>query len=162
MEINTIQGGGMSNDQQNKEQLIESVSGQGEAAFRRALDELRKRGWLRDGSLKGIYLCEVDLKEEDLWGANLQEVNLSRANLQDANLQGCALEGTILDGANLQGVVFRSSYLGLATFSDDTILPDGTQWVRGIDLARFTDPNHANFWRSADPKSPAYRRNGDE
>ena len=150
----------MSNDQQSKALLIEQMSSRDEGALRQAIEELRKKGWLADGSLNGVCLCDVNLAGEHLWGANLQNVNLSRANLQGTNLQGCKLEGAVLEGADLQDAQLRSSYIGSATFSEETILPDGTHWVHDIDMTRFTDPNHPHFWRSEDPQSPAHR--GDE
>lgn len=150
----------MSDDQQRKEQLIERMCSQDDAVVRQAIKELRKRGWLKDGSLKGICLCDADLRGENLWGANLQDVKLSRANLQGANLRGSELEGTMLDGANLQGAALRSMYIGSATFSEHTILPDGTLWIRDVDMMRFTDPDHPDFWRSDDPLSPAYHQDG--
>jgi DNA-binding NtrC family response regulator len=36
-------------------------------------------------------------------------------------------------------------------------LPDGTNWTPDTGMARFTDPEHPEFWRSDDPGSPAYR-----
>jgi len=39
-----------------------------------AADELRRRGWLTDGSLRGANLSRADLR-----GANLREANLSGA-----------------------------------------------------------------------------------
>jgi len=35
-------------------------------------------------------------------------------------------------------------------------------WTPGIDLERFTDLDHPDFWRSDDPASPAYRSKGDD
>jgi hypothetical protein len=62
---------------------------------------------------------------------------LCEANLKESNLLGVNLEGT--------------------RFDETTILPDGTHWIPETDMRRFTDPNHPNFWRSDDPRSPAYR-----
>ena len=47
--------------------------------------------------------------------------------------------------------------LAILQLVTNVILPDGTNWTLDVDMARFTDPNHPNFWRSADPQSPAYR-----
>jgi hypothetical protein len=68
---------------------------------------------------------------------------------------GANLESANLERANLQGADFF-----LATFSKETILPDDKKWTPETDMARFTDPEHPQFWRSDDPTSPAYR--GDE
>ena len=82
-----------------------------------AAEELRRHGWLRDGSLQGAILS----------GANLEGAYLVMANLQ----------GAVLIGANLQG----------AKFDDNTTLPDDTRWTRDTDMARFTDPEHPDLWR---------------
>lgn len=147
----------METDQQpNKEQLIAQLGSRDNTAVRGAVYELRKRGWLCDGSLAGLCLDGINLTAENLWGANLQNVDLSRAALRDANLQGADLRGTTFVGADLQDVTLRSSYLGYAKFSAETILPDGTHWAREIDMKRFTDPAHPDFWRSDEASSPAY------
>jgi hypothetical protein len=44
-----------------------------------------------------------------------------------------------------------------AQWDETTILPDGTFWTAEVDLARFTDPKHAEFWRSDELGSPAYK-----
>lgn len=147
----------MSDDIREKALLIEQLCSGDEVALRQAIEALRIEGGLRDGSLNGICLSGVNLAGEDLWGANLQRVNLSNADLQGTCLQGCQLEGVVLEGANLQGAQLRSGYIGPATFSAESILPDGNRWTRGMDMTRFTDPAHENFWRSDDPQSPAYR-----
>ncbi len=135
-----------------------------------AARELEAHGWLTDGSLKGVSLFRSNLQESFLFGVNLQEALLFEANLQEAFLWRAKLQGVYLAGANLQGADLRLANLrgaklehpnfGKAKFSEDTILPDGTKWTPGTDMARFTDPEHPDFWRSNDPKSPAYR--GDE
>jgi hypothetical protein len=75
----------------------------------------------------------VDMREAHLCGTNLAGANLTDSNLLNANLE----EATILD--------------------TETILPDCTYWTPGADMGRFTDPLHADFWRSRHPHSPAYR-----
>ena len=144
--------------QPDKVQLIEQLHSQDDVTVRQAICQLRKWGWLCDGSLAGLCLREIILTGENLWGADLRDVDLSRADLQGASLQGANLQGTILVGANLQSVTLRSSYLGYARFSAATVLPDGTHWAREVDMAHFTDPDHADFWRSDDVTSPAYAR----
>ena len=68
-----------------------------------AAEELRRRGWLRDGSLTGATLARANLQGANLGGANLQGTNLSGANLQGAFLVGASLQGATLARANLQG-----------------------------------------------------------
>ncbi len=143
--------------------VMEAVSQSNEAA-KRAIDELRARGWLtgEDSLLHLIRLSRANLKEADLWGANLKRVtlwrtNLKGANLTSANLQEALLWHTYLQGAMMRYINLQGADLTNAQFDETTILPDGKAWTPETDLTRFTDPNHPNFWRSDNPASPAYR-----
>lgn len=172
-----------------------------------AAEELRRRGWLTDGSLQGSVLQQAnlqganlsgaDLHEANLFGANLRGANLMVAELQeavlqevdlqeatlveaslegaelfDANLQGALLEDADLEGANLSSANLRGAnlmeanlrgaILGEAKFNENTTLPDDTKWIPATDLARFTDPEHPDFWRSDEPGSAAYSPRGQE
>jgi uncharacterized protein YjbI with pentapeptide repeats len=58
-----------------------------------AAEELRRYGWLRDGSLQGADLARADLQGAflvltNLGGADLIAANLGGANLILANLEG--------------------------------------------------------------------------
>jgi hypothetical protein len=161
-----------------------------------AAEELRRHGWLIDGSLQGALLRAASLREAPLWSADLAEAsffnaNLQRARLFDANLQkavfwnanlqgallwnaklqgadlgganlkeadlekaalqGARLEGTDLQSANLADANLADCNLWLAEFNEETLLPDSTHWTSDTDMARFTDPDHPNFWRSDAP-----------
>ena len=76
-----------------------------------AAEELRRRGWLRDGSLTGATLARANLQGANLGGANLQGTNLSVANLQRAILSGANLQGAFLVGASLQGATLARANL---------------------------------------------------
>jgi len=39
------------------------------------------------------------------------------------------------------------AHLERAKLAEHTTLPDGTRWKPDTDLARFTDPDHPDFWR---------------
>jgi uncharacterized protein YjbI with pentapeptide repeats len=69
-----------------------------------------------------------------------------------ANLSGADLRGTNLRGADLEYAILED-----AQWDETTVLPDDTYWTTEVDLARFTDPNHADFWRSDELGSPAYK-----
>jgi hypothetical protein len=88
-----------------KEQLIRDAGTTANVAAKRAVDEIRKRGWLEseDGLLKRQDLAGANLQEAFLERANLQGTFLERANLQGALLQKANLEATNLWAANLQG-----------------------------------------------------------
>lgn len=77
--------------------------------------------------LRDAYLEEADLRGADLRNANLSRADLDRANLTNADLRGAELAGVRCDGA--------------------TILPDGAAWSSGVDLARFTDVTHPDYWQ---------------
>ena len=47
-------------------------------------------------------------------------------------------------------------------FNEKTKLPDGKKWTPDTDMARFTDPEHPDFWRSDFTGSPAYRGYDDD
>jgi uncharacterized protein YjbI with pentapeptide repeats len=91
---------------------------------------------LRNANLRGAVLRRADLHYAilagaDLRGADLCWANLQWVDLQDADLRGARLTFARLHRAHLQGA----------------ILPNGTRWVPGRDLERFTDPSHPEYWR---------------
>jgi hypothetical protein len=162
-------------------ELIERMASNVNAVAVGAADNLRQRGWLRDGSmrearllmanlsganlrdanLQEVNLWGADLQGADLWGADLRRANLLLANLQGArmrfaNLQGANLWGADLQGANLLQANLQGARLAEAWFNERTVLPDGTAWTPYLDLTQFTDPDHDGFWRSDSPSSPAY------
>jgi hypothetical protein len=175
-----------------KSDLIAQMGSQVLGDAIRAVEELRRHGWLYDGSLQGANLGGANLQGANLGGANLQEVILSRANLkvaflvganlqatylveahlgsanltfadlqgaylqearlfstrlQEANLAEVNLEGAILAGTDLQGAILRQANLQKVSYNPHATLPDGTKWTPDTDMARFTDPEHPDFWR---------------
>jgi uncharacterized protein YjbI with pentapeptide repeats len=76
-----------------------------------AADELRRQGWLTDGSLRGAILSYANLQEANLSVANLRGSVLKDANLQEAKLQRANLEGAILSYANLKGAYLERTNL---------------------------------------------------
>ncbi|MCP4335651.1 MAG: DUF4157 domain-containing protein [Gammaproteobacteria bacterium] len=78
----------------------------------------------------------VDLSFENLEGFSLLRANLSGQDFAGTILRGANLTGTDLTGANLVGAVMDGS----------TILPDGTRFAAGVDLQRFTNPLHPEYW----------------
>jgi len=153
-----------------KKDLIARMGSQVHDVAIEAVDELRRRGWLTDGSLQGKFLPSANLLGADLMGANLQGADLRYANLQRADLSGANLEGAILVRADLQGATLlianlqgadlwdaklQGANLVRATFDHRTTVPDRTNWTPTTDMARFTDPTHPDFWRSSSRRSPA-------
>jgi uncharacterized protein YjbI with pentapeptide repeats len=138
-------------------------------------------------SLKYANLRKADLPHAPLtWtlldGTNFQEANLMfaqfdsnsmyKTNLSNSNLCYARFRRTIMSCSNLRGAnLLKADFLGawlndvdleganleLATFDDETTLPDGIKWSPSEDMKRFTDPTHVNFWRSANAESAAFR-----
>lgn len=80
-----------------------------------AIEELRVRNWLSDGSLHGVSFCRAQLQGADLMGADLCNVDFHQANLDFANLSEAKLNSAKLNRASLQGVDFDHADL---TFAD--------------------------------------------
>jgi len=96
---------------------------------------------LSEANLQGASMAQAHLEEADLVNANLRETHLWDAYLRGANLQGAYLFKANLEHADL----LRANLQG-AHMDEDTILPDDTHWTADIDMARFTDRNHPDFW----------------
>ena len=167
-------------------QLIREMGSPDNGFAIRAARELRAREWLTDGTMAGANLERANLEEAQLFGASLMEVNFTSATLEDANFTNANLSGADLRSANasgasltftnLQNAVLRrtnlqeaqlvgcdltganmvAANLTDAVFNNSTILPDGTNWSADVDMGRFTDSMHPEYWRSDDEESPAY------
>jgi len=115
-----------------------------------------KEAYLANAVLEGAKLLRANMVDTDLRGAWLEGAYLRYANLQGAELRQAQMQGANLTGANLKSVVIADKKYS-ARFDENTVLPDGTHWTPATDMARFTNPNHPDFWRSDNPGSPAYR-----
>jgi len=131
-------------------QLIYDMGSLDNAEALHAVERLRAQGWLSNRTLKDKQFTGANLRGADLDSAYLRGAWFVNADLEGADLSGANLLGTIFTGANL-----RNADLDGAEYDEKTVLPDGTPWTPGADLARFTDPDHPDFWRSSDPASPA-------
>ena len=103
-----------------KKRLIQQLGSSFNIIALTALEELWSRGWLQDGSLRG-----VDLSRADLRGADLGK-------------------------ANLTGVQFFSRRYGHVHFDEHTRLPDETFWQEDnpiTDIERYTNPDHPEYWQ---------------
>jgi hypothetical protein len=195
-----------------KKRLIIELRSKDNITALNALEQIREKGWHKDGTLKGVNLLYANLQEAKLhdvnlqgallvlanlqdallYRANLQSANLMLANLQgahldDANLQGANLmlanlqsahlddanlqatdllkanlQGARLSGAKLQGTNLEEASLQAADlrgveFDEKTVLPDPNRsqgsfnfhkyWTPEIDMSRYTDPKHPDFWQ---------------
>ncbi len=88
-----------------------------------AAEDLRRHGWLTDGSLHRANLTRANLQGAVLSGAQLQgaifvDATMQYAVLSRANLQGARLDGINLQGANLEGASLRDAILTSASLND--------------------------------------------
>ncbi len=103
----------------------------------------------KSGALPGLHracLRGADLREANLFRNSLREADLDHADLQGADLRGADLRGAILFGAKLRDAKIDSK----TKFDETTVLPSGSKWTSDVDITRFTDPEHSDFWRSYD------------
>jgi len=112
-----------------------------------ALDELRERGCLADGTLNNIdlrhghlqnanlacasllhvNLSMVDLRWADLYGADLESAQLNNSNLYRSNMDRVNLSGASLIKTNLQDVQnLNENELGKAHSLRGSTMPDGS------------------------------------
>jgi len=101
-----------------QERLAMDAGSQSNDAAKRAVDELRHRGWLagEDGLLQSAYLIQARLYRANLKDANLRQAHLMASSLNEAELVGANLQGanlwlTNLQGADLLGINLKESSL---------------------------------------------------
>ena len=114
-----------------KEDLIAQMGSDVRDVAVPAAAELRRRGWLTDGSLIRADLREADLSGADLSVANLSVANLSGADLSEADLSWAYLNSAFLwasdlskadlEGADLSGAFLRAADLSEANLKDATV-----------------------------------------
>ncbi len=79
-----------------------------------AVEELRLRGWLEDGSLHGLALCQAQMENADLMGADLRNVDFHQANLEFADLRKAHLNAAKLNRASCYRANFDQTDLTYA------------------------------------------------
>jgi len=97
-----------------KIELINKIWGLENKISLQAVEELRVRGWLTDGSLSGVALCQAQLQDANLMESNLTNTDFHQACLDAADLRKARLNGTKFNRASLQGVNFDGADLTLA------------------------------------------------
>ncbi|RMH00662.1 MAG: pentapeptide repeat-containing protein [Chloroflexi bacterium] len=138
---------------QEREQLVRQLRSSDVNLVLEAVEQLRTRGWLADGTLcgkvlNGAVLQQMNLQSADFRGALLVEADLTEANLEraclagvdlqggclrKANLRGADLQQAVLSGADLSGVDLRGADVSFAQLAQadrlvDAILPDGSRY----------------------------------
>lgn len=95
--FNVIIGG-----RQERNRLIQDLGSRVNEVAIKAAEDLKAKGWLRDGALTEAILIEANLQGANLREADLQRARMQRANLQNVNLLDADLERSNLGYANLQ------------------------------------------------------------
>lgn len=155
-------------------ELVTDFGGQSNEFAKRAARHLQAFGLLRarDNPLRGLKAPHANLHGARLLKAVLENMDLHKANLQHADFRYARLTDVNLQRANLTRADLRYSRLTRVDLTDalldhalifelrvrEVILPDGTLSYRPEDFARFTDPQHPQYWTSSRVGSPAYRK----
>jgi hypothetical protein len=116
-----------------------------------AVEELRREGWLYNGSLRVAALRYANLEGARLWGANLE-----MADLWGANLKGAFLLSANLSRANLEGAQARAGQLYQAENLEGATLPDGNTLSEDNWKAEFEE------WRRKQEARAASKRGDDD
>ena len=133
----------------NKLELLDKLwIGDNELALQ-AVKEMQIHGWLSNGSLKGIALCQANLQGADLTKANLSNVDLHQAHLENTdlrmtNLRGAKLVRVRLNNADLEHAelsgadLYKADLSGARNLTDEqlskvqrlggSIMPDGNTY----------------------------------
>ena len=114
-----------------------------------AVEGLRARGWLEDGSLCKIPLCHVRFEGADLFKAKLTDVDFHQAHMAKSNLSMADLSGAKLSRADLQGAdfseanlentdMFKTNLQDARNLTDEQLwgatMPDGSPYDGGFKL----------------------------
>lgn len=108
---------------------------------------------LNMAKMNGARLMNADLSHANLNNAEMIRINLANAMLSNAELHNANLAWADFNGADLRGTDLQWSILLWAVFTDaqfshKTILPDSSNWTTTVDLSRYTDNQHPEFWSS--------------
>jgi len=115
------------------EEILNHFRTTGQSDALDAVEELRDRGWLTDGSLQGVGLCKACLQGANLENANLccaglhqadlEWANLSGANLQAAKLSLCNLSGSNLENTKLDNAdLYKANLRGVQNLTDEQLM----------------------------------------
>ncbi len=138
-----------------KLELINKIAKLENKSTLQAVEELRVRGWLTDGSLRGTALCQAQMQNADLMEADLRNVDFHQADLEFADLRKARLNGARLNRASLQRAnlgnadltyadLYKANLRGAQNVTDQqlstvhellgAIMPDGSVYDGRFDL----------------------------
>lgn len=160
-----------------KTELINKIWGLENKYSLQAVEELRVRGWLNDGSLRGVALCQAQLQsanlmEADLCNADFHQASLDFADLRNAKLNAAKFNRASLQGANFDGAdltyaeMYKVNLRGAVNLTEEqlsrvnqllgSIMPDGRPYDGRYNLAG--DLGRAR-WAKVDPSDQAAMAN---
>jgi len=99
-----------------KSELMNKLRSRDNWRVLKAIEELRVRGWLHDGSLRQIALCQAELQGADLMKADLSHADFHQAHLEYVDLSMADLRCAKFTRANLHGANLSSARLAGAVF----------------------------------------------
>lgn len=97
--------------------------------------------YLRRVNFDSAYMQAANLSSTKCVDAIFTDTYLEFAGFNSANLSGADFSGANLSQANLAWADLTD-----AIFNEETILPDRTHWSEDVDMDRFTDPDHNDFF----------------
>lgn len=106
--------------------------------------------------LQGASLRGTSLHKTEMIRTTMQNADLSSAELHSTNLVWADLSGADLREANMQWSIMLWANFTHTQFNNKTILPDQSNWTSGMELGRYTDNKHPEFW-STDSDAPLQR-----
>jgi hypothetical protein len=114
------------NQDAEKYRLIQQIRTMPNRDVVQAIATMRRQGWLRDGSIKGIDWSYADLRNADFSGANMSFVKLIGTNLSGCNFTRADLNHADLFEANLNSSTFVETNLSDAVLAKTDLF--GTQF----------------------------------
>ncbi|MEO1287332.1 MAG: pentapeptide repeat-containing protein [Chloroflexota bacterium] len=116
---------------------------------------------IREANLRQVNLSGAQMGDADLQAVNLHNSNLTNAVLLRANLRNARLTYVDFSGANLKDAILEGADLSNAIFDERTVMPDAQRtgrdadgnliftvyWTPDIDMTRYTDSSHPDFWQ---------------
>jgi len=97
-----------------KLELLNKVRSTDNKTALQAIEEMRIRGWLTDGTLRGTALIRAQFQGADLIEADLSFVDFHQAEMEYADLSNTNLRGAKLTRANLIGANLNETNLSNA------------------------------------------------
>jgi uncharacterized protein YjbI with pentapeptide repeats len=101
---------------------------------------------LADSWINNAIFYNTKLAQSNLSGVYAANADFSNADLTRSVLSYSDFSGANFSGSNLRFVDFENANLIGATFNEETILPDSSNWAEDVDMDSFTNPDHPNFF----------------